>query len=220
MSEGNSRVIESNQDGIHEDLTDIVNKHFATKFLKPFAEHTKQAFAEVEAQLASKSMPIIFDSCCGVGDSSRALANLYPNHWVVGIDKSADRLSRERDNNEPDNLILARADLNDFYRLAVQANWQVDKHFILYPNPWPKSAHVKRRWHGSAVFPEIIKLGKTIELRSNWKLYLEEFAYALKLAGMDSELKPYQFETAITPFEQKYHNSGQPLWQLTAELYN
>ena len=72
----------------------------------------------------------------------------------------------------PRNLILMRADLNDFYRLAADAGWRLARHFILYPNPWPKSVHLKRRWHGAPVFPYMLRLGGVMELRSNWKLYL------------------------------------------------
>lgn len=139
-----SRVIQTNQTGIHDKLSEIVNKHLQSAFQKPYQQHTLNAFAEVSEQLSKVNRPIILDSCCGIGDSSRALAELHSDHWVIGIDKSAERLNRERPEFPSDNLILIRADLNDFYRLAVDANWQLAKHCIFYPNPWPKSSHVKR----------------------------------------------------------------------------
>jgi tRNA (guanine-N7-)-methyltransferase len=216
--EAKSRVIETNQSGLHERLEETVRKHLASPFLKPIADHTRHAFESVQQQVLASDAPTILDSCCGVGDSSRNLATEFPDHLVIGVDKSDKRLSTERDEPRPENMVLVRADLNDFFRLAVEAGWQPDRHYILYPNPWPKSVHLGRRWHGAPVFPSIIELGGLLELRSNWRLYLEEFQAALKVAGHKSRLSPFEPESYLTPFEKKYHQSGQILWKLEATL--
>jgi tRNA (guanine-N7-)-methyltransferase len=213
-----SRIIETNQTGPHDRLEASVRKHLAHAFKRPVADHTRAAFAVVEAQLQTNTRPLIFDSCCGVGDSSRLLAAKFPDHWVVGVDKSAHRLAKERGGEVAENLILVRADLNDFYRLAATASWHVVRHYILYPNPWPKAAHLGRRWHGSPVFPDILRLGGRLELRSNWKLYLEEFQIALGVAGHRGTLAAFEPKAYLTPFERKYAESGQPLYQLIADL--
>lgn len=213
-----SKPVDSNQTTIHARLEETVYKHMTHAYRKPVAKHTEAAFAEVQKTLAGHSRPIILDACCGTGDSSRRLAQHYPGHWVVGVDKSAHRLDKERQTAEPGNLILVRADLNDFYRLATKAGWRPDRHYILYPNPWPKAEHLGRRWHGAPVFPDIVGLGGRLELRSNWKLYLEEFAAALSVAGQKSTLGPYDPEHYLTLFEKKYHESGQQIWRLVTEL--
>ncbi|WP_111980367.1 tRNA (guanine(46)-N(7))-methyltransferase TrmB [Algibacillus agarilyticus] len=216
--QGNSRSIISNQTDIHQNLAAIVARHLAHESQKPIADHTRKAFDEVNDQVQQVARPIVLDACCGVGDSARFWADYYPEHWVVGVDKSADRISRERQQTPNENLILTRADLNDFYRLAVEANWQPEKHYILFPNPWPKSAHIQRRWHGSAAFSSILKLGGRLELRSNWSLYLQEFAAALDITNNTAEVSRYEPVEFITPFERKYHQSGQSLFKLTSEL--
>lgn len=219
MSFGDSKAIISNQEDINENLTDIVSKHLTTEFKKPISAHTQQAFDEVNALVQKFTGPIILDSCCGVGQSTRIIAKQNPDALVIGVDKSDNRISRNvEDQWQVENYHLVRADLNDFYRLVVQANWPVDKHFILYPNPWPKAKHVKRRWHGSAVFPYIIQVGKTIELRSNWRMYLQEFQAALALAKIDSQLAELPEGEPLTPFEAKYLASGQQCWALTAKI--
>ncbi|MCJ9429532.1 tRNA (guanine(46)-N(7))-methyltransferase TrmB [Kordiimonas marina] len=203
---------------MHEKLEETVRRHLSAPFLRPVADHTRAAFEAVEEKLATADRPLILDACCGVGDSSRVLAAQNPDRWVVGVDKSEDRLSRERVGDNPENLILIRADLNDFYRLAEDAGWRPERHYILYPNPWPKPGHLKRRWHGAPVFPSLIGLSGRLELRSNWKIYLEEFAAALRIAGYESTLEPFEATDPITPFERKYRDSGHTLWRLTAEL--
>jgi tRNA G46 methylase TrmB len=218
---GDSKVIVTNQPGIHEKLTDIVEKHLLHPSQKPYQAHTQQAFDEMNELVKAHGGDVILDSCCGVGQSTRILAKQNPKALVIGIDKSAHRINRNVDELSHDdgssieNYHLVRADLNDFYRLVAQASWPISKHYILYPNPWPKAKHVQRRWHGSAVFPQIINIGKQIILRSNWRLYLEEFQLAADIAGTLGEISEITNTEPLTPFEAKYLASGQPCWQLT-----
>ena len=133
------------------------------------------------------------------------------------IDKSAVRLARAP--KLPENARIVRAELSDFWRLAHAAAWRVRHHYLLYPNPWPKPAHLQRRWHGHPVFPQLLALGGRLELRSNFGLYVEEFSRALKLAGVvDVKVVSFPVEHAISPFERKYARSGHELFQLTAQL--
>lgn len=220
---GDSKAIVTNQPGIHEKLEKIVLKHLSHDFSKPFQTHTVDVFNELDALVKAFTGPVILDACCGVGQSTRLLAKLNPEALVIGVDKSAHRINRNVEEHFPedisgvDNYRLVRADLNDFYRLVVQAKWPVTKHYILYPNPWPKAKHVQRRWHGSAVFPFIIKIGEELILRSNWPLYLQEFQLAAELAGRTGNLQDITEQArsaALTPFEAKYIASGQQVWQL------
>lgn len=214
---GNSRSVQSNQAGIHEDLEKIVTRHLSSVFLKPISAHTQAAFEQALEFAQSKKQAVILDACCGVGDSSRNLARLYPQHTIIGVDKSDERINKNRAETDQ-NIILLRADLNDFYRLLSQAvkqnQIQIEQHKLFYPNPWPKSAHIKRRWHGAPVFPDLVSVCANIEMRSNWVTYLEEFQFALNLVGVNSQVKSIQVDNPITPFEAKYHASGQPIYQL------
>lgn len=220
---GNSKAIVSNQDGIHDKLTEIVTKHLTHANQKPIQAHTQQAFDEINMLVEDFAGEVILDACCGVGQSTRLLAKQNPNALVIGVDKSYNRLERNIDEHlgvdltGVENYRLIRADLNDFYRLVNNANWPIKRHFILYPNPWPKSKHIQRRWHGSAVFPQIIKTGQRIELRSNWRLYLEEFLVASELAGRKGKITEITVEQPLTPFEAKFTASGQTCWQLIVE---
>ncbi len=214
-----SRAITTNQSEPHEDLPRRVARALAHPWCKPLAEHTRDAFAAADDWLTAQRRPLILDAGCGVGVSTRLLARRYPGHAVIGVDRSADRLSRDH-GALPDNALLVRADLVDFWRLALSAGWRPDRHYLLYPNPYPKASHLKMRWHGHPVFPAILALGGRLELRSNWRLYLEEFALATAHA-VGRRAEPAEHAPAgdyLTPFEHKYHASGQPLWRLVVDL--
>jgi tRNA (guanine-N7-)-methyltransferase len=102
--------------------------------------------------------------------STFLLSQQYKGIPVLGIDRSENRLERNLKINHVhmkgdlaapyDNVKLVRADLVDFWTLALRdSNWVVSDHYILYPNPYPKGKHLVRRWHGHPVFPVLLGLG-------------------------------------------------------------
>lgn len=214
-----ARRIDTNQIGVHQNLEKVVTKYLHSQSKKPFSDHTLAAFKAVNEWLNDWQGPIIFDSCCGVGESTALIAHAHPNAKVIGIDKSASRLDKHPTYAANlSNYRLVRADLNDFWRLSVLEGWQLFKHYILYPNPYPKQAQLQNRWYASAALPDIVKLGGILEVRSNWQLYIQEFSLALQIAGQTAITCDYQAEHAMTPFERKYWQSGQTSWQLCATL--
>ena len=214
-----SRSVTSNQTAIHPDLIDNLVTYMDSDYRRPIPDIAIAIYDDVKRQISSEQRPLILDSGCGVGQSTRILAEQHPQHWVIGIDQSEHRITKQSARN-PDNMILVRANCVDFWRLALADGWQLDKHFLLFPNPWPKKEHLQRRWHGHPVFPTLLKLGGYLELRTNWHLYALEFQTALGHLGYSlSEVETYlPGDNYLTPFEKKYHESGQELFRLTSDL--
>lgn len=219
-----ARSITSNQVGVHEDLQKHVLKHQQNVSRRPIAEHTKQAFQNVLTFLDDWKGEVILDACCGVGESTIGIASQHPEAKVIGIDKSIARLDKHQSYAKKQALqnssyFLAQADLNDFWRLLLSyiedysPAWTISKQFILYPNPYPKKSQLSKRWHASAMFPCIMALSSYIELRSNWRVYLEEFAQAAKSYGLKGEIILVEGK-AMTPFERKYMQAQQACYQL------
>lgn len=207
--------IVSNQTGPHPRLEDVVGRHLHHEFRRPPGEPTRVVFRQLEPPAGTA---VILDLGCGDGESSLKLALSRPDAWVLGIDKSEHRLDKgqHKHGELPANLRLLRADAIDFVLLAQQNGWRCEKICLFYPNPWPKSEHLQRRWHGHAVFPHLLRLSDQLELRTNWQIYAQEFAYALQLAQWQAELQPWQPEDPLTAFERKYAAAGQQLWRLLA----
>jgi tRNA (guanine-N7-)-methyltransferase len=147
------------------------------------------------------------------------LAERNPDCFVIGVDQSEARLTTGK-GALPANLCLVRADLVDFWRLLVERGVRLERHCLFYPNPWPKIGHVARRWHGHAVFPVLPQLGGLIECRSNWRIYVEEFAFALgRLLGQALVCEEFLAgEEPVSPFERKYRDSGQALYRCVVDL--
>jgi tRNA G46 methylase TrmB len=205
---------------LHPRLGQTVRRHLAQRPRRPVAQHTVDALELLQAELARQPRPLVLDSFCGTGHSTAALARRHPEHLVVGIDKSAARLGRHPAT-AADNYLLLRAECETLWQLLATREIGVDHHYLLYPNPWPKAAHLQRRVHGSAGFYWLLQLATRsparIELRSNWQTYVEEFGVAMHLAGHPGCIaRTAAAEPPLSLFERKYRDSGHALWTFTA----
>lgn len=207
----------SSQQAMHARLEEIVQRHLAHPWRQPLRGFSHGVFTRV-AKRAASHQSLILDSGCGTGVSTRWLATAFPDSLVIGIDRSEKRLARAPD--LPPNACLVRAELADFWRLAKSAGWSLHRHYLLYPNPWPKPAHIKHRWHAHPVWPDLLALGGLLELRTNFRIYAEEFAFALELSGYlaDMQVLSLPIEQSVSPFEAKYARSRHALFRVSARL--
>ena len=160
---------------------------------------------------------------------------MFPEHVVIGVDRSLARLSKNgvyrqqsssSDKGNRDNVIFVRAELADFWRLWLETPLgSLEKHFLLYPNPYPKKKRFQNRWYAHPAFPLIRKLGgNEILVRSNWKAYLDDFSTALSiLEDLEGDSPSYQAsgpsvldpeQDAWTAFEKKYFDVGETSYEL------
>lgn len=210
---GYSSSVTSNQAGVHPDLTKVVQRHLQFAYQKPIAAYTCAVLESMEQHWRKTGGQLILDSGCGTGVGTNNLADQFPEDCVIGIDQSMHRLSRQKPTLNS-NMLLIRANLIDVWLLMYQQGWKIDRHLLLYPNPWPKKKHLQRRWHGHPVFPTLISLSRSLEVRSNWKTYLEEFLIAVNMISkLSGNVELYNPVKTITPFEQKYFCHGQCLYR-------
>ena len=232
-----ARSVTTNQEGLYKDLERVVRKYAGTRFLRPVADHTREAFSKaldfVESFYANRegAKDVILDSGCGTGESTLHIAKRFQNIPVIGIDKSAARLDRAcsgkaplSTGDAPPNAFWIRAELLDFWRLALDevngGRWHIPYHALYYPNPWPKQSEATRRFHLHPIFPTFLALGDSIELRTNWEVYAKEFEAAVRMLapeGTRIECIPAEPTNAETAFERKYKEARQQLWRVLVE---
>ena len=246
QTHSHAKEVQSNQEGPFKDLEKLVRKYACTPYLRPIADHTRLAFADAEqfiadfyskGQAQSAPHPVILDSGCGTGESTFHLAQQFPDYPVIGIDKSAVRLNKANKNGDlpqpmPQNAFFVRAELIDFWRLALEkattGQWTIPYHALYYPNPWPKQSEAGRRFHLHPIFPTLMQISQTTELRTNWEIYAQEFALAVRIlqktpvrdcfhssrVAMTINCEAFEPEQPITAFERKYKNARQQLWRV------
>ncbi len=198
-------------------LAGITGKHREHVYRRPIAAHNLSAFEQVRAGLTSaqsSQRPMILDSCCGKAESSRILAKEHPEALVIGIDRSLHRLTAQK--NIPENLRIVRCDCEDFWRLCLAHNLVFDAHSIFYPNPYPKSEHLKRRWYAHPVWPVCCAISRQLEIRSNEAAYIADTASVLDAMSLQYIREEFTPERSITAFERKYHEQGQKLYRIVA----
>jgi tRNA G46 methylase TrmB len=197
---------------MHEDLATTIKKHLLSAWQEPIPEHTRIAADKIVNLARKHSGPLILDSFCGTGMSTTKLAERFPDALVIGIDKSQDRLAKHV-SAEVANYHLIRASCEHTWALLAKAEIRCSQHYLLYPNPWPKKSHLKRRIHGHPAFPLLRALGGNIVLRSNWLTYVEEFEAGMHLLGYRSRITEVRATNPLTLFERKYGTNNENLWQ-------
>ncbi len=218
QQKNHSREVSSPQKGPHEGLINLLRRQGLRKWAQPLHQPSVEAFEALQQILPGADGKLVLDSGCGTGESTRLLAAALPDCTVIGVDKSLARLARTGAKHFPHvegNAVWLRADLTSFWRLALQASWKLQRHYLLYPNPWPKPSQLQRRWHAHPVFPDVLRLGGRLEMRCNWEPYALEFAAAINyLLGVRVSPGTPAPEPVLSPFERKYRHSGHELYSV------
>ena len=209
-----STLVASSQVHPHRNLLRKLSRYKNSIFFNSIPNYARDEFIRLKKKVGRNK--IILDSGCGTGESTLKLAQLFPDSVIVGVDKSAHRLRRTLALGKlPENLIFIRCELIHFWQLLCEAGWQLDAHYLLYPNPWPKPGHLTRRWHAHPIFPSVIQLGGMITMRTNWHVYANEFAIALQqYLCRPVKVSQLSISDPISAFEKKYWQSGHPLFEV------
>jgi tRNA G46 methylase TrmB len=212
-----SQPVSSQQTFASRKVGQILSR-YSSEYQRPIPSHTAIAFQEALAAFQrSGKDSCILDAGCGTGVSTELLAVRYPDSFIIGVDKSAKRLERganargmphtqHLDQGHTRHFIHVRAELMGFFQLAHEHGLLFKMIFFLYPNPWPKKTHLKRRVHLWPVAPLLPHITEAIECRTNWGTFAIEFARAMQILGFETLHVQRNFSTdsPITLFEKKY----------------
>lgn len=214
------------QSEINNDLFSIMTRYQESKYQRPIPAQQQKIWHELFPIISQQKL--ILDSGCGTGVSTSHLADRYPQHLIIGIDKSCYRLGKHMIYKQhrcheniasKDNIVFCQAELTDIWRLMATAKLNIEKHFILYPNPWPKPQQVKKRFYAHPVFPTMLTLSPQLVCRSNWDLYLKEMQWLLQACfNINSQITQVDDQSACTRFESKYLHSGVNCYELTTSV--
>lgn len=179
--------------------------------------------------LFNNSNPIHIEIGCGKGQFMITLAKNNPNINYVAIEKYDSVLLRTLEkamNEDINNLKLAVMDANIICEYFNKE--EVDRIYLNFSDPWPKSAHAKRRLT-SKLFLDQYKIilkpeGEIFQKTDNRKLFefsLESFnenGFKLSNISLDLHKDTEKYPDNITTeFEDKWSKLG-PIYRLEARL--
>jgi tRNA (guanine-N7-)-methyltransferase len=157
----------------------------------------------------------------GNGDHLLAQAAAHPSTLCVGVDayQSGFTLAlRQAHENTIHNVRLVNADVGSLLEDFPEAFF--DKIFILFPDPWPKTRHHKRRLvseHFLARLKRILKSSGFLVLATDHDHYAQQIREAVEKTISGAWLTPDPL-MVTTSYQQKAHNAGRAITVMKRQL--
>ena len=110
-------------------------------------KHRRALLAATCRDLFLRHNHVVLEIGCGHGHFLAAYAAAYPKQCCVGIDLKNKRLlksDKKREKRDLNNLHFLKAEGREFIE-ALDPTVRLNRIFILFPDPWPKKRHHKRR---------------------------------------------------------------------------
>jgi tRNA (guanine-N7-)-methyltransferase len=172
--------------------------------------------------------PITLEIGFGNGDNLAAQAAAHPDRNYLGIEvhrPGVGRLMLSLDEQQLPNARLICHDAVEVltHQVAPQALAEV---VILFPDPWPKKRHHKRRLV-QAPFVELVtdrlRVGGVLRFASDWQPYADAVLQVLNASSRlrnvspDERFVPRPTERQPTRFEKRGERLGHGVWDLAFE---
>lgn len=210
------------------------NKPWAKDFM---AEHPDVLIHEEEGttidwkSVFSNENPIHVEVGMGKGQFIIGMAMANPDINYIGIEHFdnviVSALEKVIEADKPSNLRLLRANGANVEELFQEG--ELDRIYLNFSDPWPKSRHAKRRLtHESflARYEKVLKKKGEIHFKTdNRKLFeyslVSMSAYGMILQDVSLDLHAEMPEDNImTEYEEKFSAKGQPIYRLETMFNN
>ncbi|HKK17814.1 MAG TPA: tRNA (guanosine(46)-N7)-methyltransferase TrmB [Opitutales bacterium] len=122
------------------------------------AERKAELRHALEHELAGVDS-ILFEAGCGHGHWLASYAEAHPETRCVGIDLISWRIRKclaKRDKRGLKNLYFHKAELREFLEVLPEPI-RIERTVLLFPDPWPKARHHRRRMVQAAFLDEIAR---------------------------------------------------------------
>lgn len=183
-------------------------------------ELAKQALRKQELKAALQDdlagcERILFEAGCGHGHWLTGYAEAHPNTFCVGIDLISLRIRKAVDKKVKrglENLHFYKAELGEFLE-ALPASIRFERTVLLFPDPWPKARHHRRRMVQPTFLDEVARRtdkGSEFCFRSDDKPYFDwtiEHLNEHKEWTIDKVAEwPYESETYFQSLMDSYYS--------------
>lgn len=208
------------------------NKPWAREFM---AEHPDILVSEPEkmnngwSNLFGNNNPIHIEVGTGMGQFMIGMAIANPDVNYIGIEHFDNvivvALEKAIEAGKPKNLRLFRA--NGVELLDIFHAGEIDRVYLNFSDPWPKTRHAKRRLTYKTflkLYETVLRPAGEIHFKTDNRLLFEYSLvsmseYDMKLVYVSLDLHAQMPEDNImTEYEEKFSSKGQPIYRLEAKF--
>jgi tRNA (guanine-N7-)-methyltransferase len=179
--------------------------------------------------LFGRRAPRVMEIGFGNGDHVAAIAKAHPQCDYLGVEVHRPGVGRLLLAIEEHALTNLRIVCHDAVAVLEQQipPRSLDEVLILFPDPWPKKRHHKRRLIQApfvALLADRLKRGGVLRLATDWQPYAEQMLEVLdadpQLANVAAHERymPRPAQRARTRFEQRGERLGHAVWDLAYRL--
>lgn len=179
-------------------------------------QQQRKADLKVECEAALVGVDsILFEAGCGHGHWLTSYGEAHPEQTCVGIDLISWRIRKclaKRDKRNMTHVNFFKAELGEFLEVLPE-RIRFDLTVLLFPDPWPKAKHHRRRMVQAAFLDEVARrtdAGGRFCFRSDDLPYYEwtlEILEAHPLWEIDTSAQwPHEMETYFQELMDGYHS--------------
>jgi tRNA (guanine-N7-)-methyltransferase len=193
-------------------------------------------YAVADEQLADpakafrRAAPCCLEIGCGTGDVLMSLARQRPDFNFLGAEvyrPGLGRMLRALQATHCDNVRLIAADVFELLECSATAPW-LDWVLMLFPDPWPKKRHHKRRLLDHIFLDALRPLLRSqarIAVATDWQDYAEQMLETLQGAGFvnlagEGRFAPRPRWRALSRYEQRAMRLGHRVYELSFAVAN
>jgi tRNA (guanine-N7-)-methyltransferase len=165
--------------------------------------------------------PVHVDLGCGDGAFLFALAQRHPEKNFLGIERLSGRVEKaSRKAAKIDNMRVLNVETSYAVRYLLPER-SVETFYLLFPDPWPKRRHHRRR----IVTPEFLSsIHSALEERGTLRIATDQADYFDQISGsarshsgfeiVDLSASPARTDLPVTKFERRFQAQGAPIYRL------
>jgi tRNA (guanine-N7-)-methyltransferase len=163
-----------------------------------------------------RDAPLDVDLGCGNGDLICELARRHPERNFLGIEKLAGRVAKSsRKASALDNVRILKVESSYTVRYLLPES-SVGNFYLLFPDPWPKRRHHRRRIVTHDFVESIhraLQSDGVFRIATDDQHYFEQVQRVVQ-SHSGFRLDSHDVDLPLTKFERRFRELGAPIYRL------
>lgn len=196
--------------------------------------HSPENYRGRWKELFGNDHPLALEIGMGKGQFIRRLSVLHPEINYLGLERYETVLMKAIQRKEKEDAAMLPEKRGNLYYLCEDAKrleelfapGEVDKIYLNFSDPWPKSSHAPRRLTSAQflqLYDKVLKKDGVIEFKTDNNMLFEWSLESVPAAGWDLlyvtrdlHASPEAADNVMTEYEEKFSSRGQNINKLIA----